>query len=241
MDSVLEGLLLKYINSTDIILEDEEFGLNSTANLSEWSLPKKIRFAEFQRPRSLLAFSIDIYRVCIELTATCQSSSRCLPSQLFKSTILGEFSAKCLVFFNDYSHLLATYTLVVCKHLTAVSHYDVDHICPNLCLPRANPPWMTSEEVVSVKDIDVCSQISNALPGTCQLIGLGIYDNEFRCQCVSAAYTWKAEEGDMLAGRYPRCEPLFPELEKLPAGSRRSIPCIEAEINYFCNPIGSKG
>ncbi|KAH9279510.1 E3 SUMO-protein ligase pli1 [Echinococcus granulosus] len=211
----MEGLLLTYVqdNNTNILLEDEELSLEPLSNTSTLGPAQRIRFAEFQRPRSLLAFFIDIYRVCVELTASCRHAS--------------------------YSHLLATYTQIVCKYLTAVEHYDVDHICPNLCIARVKPPWNQSVSDQLFDPIDVCAQIPNALPGTCKLVGKGIYDFEFRCQCVTAAYAWKAEPGGMVAGEFPRCEPLFPYLENAPPGTTHSIACTEAEREYFCDPIGS--
>lgn len=78
MESVMEGLLLTYVQdeNTELLLDDKEFAMEPLSNTSTWDPAKRIRFAEFQRPRSLLAFFVDIYRVCVELTASCRNSSK---------------------------------------------------------------------------------------------------------------------------------------------------------------------
>lgn len=95
-------------------------------------------------------------------------------------SLSGQFKTdpdQCTEFFTSYDHVLATYTELVCKFLTAFGHYDVDHICPKLCLPRGELLWHPTEE--HKKSIDVCGQIPFAMPGTCRLYGKGIYDHEF--------------------------------------------------------------
>ncbi|VDK22926.1 unnamed protein product [Taenia asiatica] len=213
----MEGLLLTYVQdeNTELLLDDKEFAMEPLATTSTWDAAKRIRFAEFQRPRSLLAFFVDIYRVCVELTASCRNSSE-----------YSQQPEKCLVFFHGYSHLLATYTQIVCKYLTAVEHYDVDYICPNLCIARAKPPWKQSESDQLFNSLDFVNSETTR-------------SNTFRCQCVTAAYSWKSEAGGMVAGEFPRCEPLFPELENAPPGTKHPITCTEGEREYFCDPIGS--
>uniref|UniRef100_A0A5K3FZQ9 EGF-like domain-containing protein n=1 Tax=Mesocestoides corti TaxID=53468 RepID=A0A5K3FZQ9_MESCO len=87
--------------------------------------------------------------------------------------------------------------------------------------------------------VDVCAQIPFALPGTCKLIGRGVYDNEFKCQCINAAYRWRSEPGAMAIGKFPRCE-LVAEFDNLEVGETIRVSCNTPERLHFCDPIGSQ-
>ncbi|VDN12324.1 unnamed protein product [Dibothriocephalus latus] len=97
----------------------------------------------------------------------------------------------CVKFFVSYTHLLVTYTQVICSYLGADPELDVDGICPNLCQVRDKPLWEMNVVRNSTEGraqlqlpsaheaVDVCAQIPFAVPGTCKLRDKGVFDHEF--------------------------------------------------------------
>nr|CDS29303.2 miz zinc finger family protein [Hymenolepis microstoma] len=229
MVDFMDALLQLYVEDkeNELIFVDEEISMEVPENVPPLSTSRRIELAEFERPRIFLAFFVDVYRVLLDVTRTCKSSAQ------FKI-----YPERCAEFFTSYDHVLATYTELICKYLTAFGHYDVDHICPNLCLPRGEPLWHPTEE--HQKTIDVCGQILYAMPGTCRVYGKGIYDHEFVCECITSAYQWFTESGKIVLGEFPRCEPKDAEFEKSPSGVSKKFACSKSEFEFFCSISGSK-
>ncbi|KAM7534697.1 hypothetical protein Aperf_G00000105858 [Anoplocephala perfoliata] len=237
MVELMEALLLVYVedDQKELILDDEEISMDSSLNVKALNSAERIEFAEFQRPRAFLAFFVDVYRALLETTNFCTEKSRQMVSD--DDFAPKDVPERCAIFFTSYDHVLATYTEVVCKYLTALKTRDVDHICPDLCLPRADPLWQTTIE--GRHSIDVCGQIQNAMPGTCRLYGRGIYDHEFICQCITSAYQWSTAPGLMVTGQFPQCEPKDVLFEKLAAGASKVLNCSKKELDYFCHVDGT--
>ncbi|BHF83564.1 hypothetical protein SprV_0902670700 [Sparganum proliferum] len=243
-----DDLLQKYVRdvNTPVFLNDEdrlleEPGRRKNVSKSEFTPEQVIAYTELQRPRYFLAFFVDIYRIAYHLTSRCKNSAQ-----------YAHRKDDCASFFFSYSHLLATYTQVICSYLGADSELDVDGICPNLCLVRDAPLWeavamsnssqrLSYLQLPSVHEaVDVCAQIPFAVPGTCRLRGKGIFDHEFTCLCESPAYEWKAESGGLADGLFPRCNPLPEFLKTLRDGEDNStIACTKEEISTFCNENGT--
>ncbi|KAM3186573.1 hypothetical protein ACTXT7_004041 [Hymenolepis weldensis] len=229
MVDFMEALLRIYVedNENELVFDDEEISLEPSEKVTSLNTSRRIELAEFQRPRIFLAFFVDVYRVLLDIAKSCKNNGQ------FKTD-----PDQCTDFFTSYDHVLATYTELVCKFLTAFGHYDVDHICPNLCLPRGEPLWHPTE--AHKKSIDVCGQIPFAMPATCRLYGKGVYDHEFVCECITSAYRWNTGPGQMILNQFPRCEPKDTQFEKLASGASENFKCSKSEFEYFCSTDGSK-
>lgn len=71
-------LLQKYVEDNYngmMILDDWELTtIGEPIEMSEVNTTEKIRYAELQRPRVLLSFFVDLFRVTTEVATTCRSS-----------------------------------------------------------------------------------------------------------------------------------------------------------------------
>ncbi len=83
-----DALLQRYMDehNEDILFDDWELTtLGEPMNLTNMTAPERITYAELQRPRVLLAFFVDIYRIAMELASSCRKSSKSktLPQDVF--------------------------------------------------------------------------------------------------------------------------------------------------------------
>ncbi|VDL93997.1 unnamed protein product [Schistocephalus solidus] len=183
-----DDLLHKYVKdvATPAFLNDDDLSLDAPVRRTkvekgEFTLEQIITYSELQRPRYFLAFFVDIYRIAFHLNSLCK-----------KSADYVNRTKDCVQFFFSYSHLLVTYTQVICSYLGADPELDIDGICPNLCQVRDAPLWeavaisnssteaLTYLQLPNVHEaVDICAQIPFAVPGTCRLRGKGIFDHEF--------------------------------------------------------------
>ncbi len=71
--------LQRYVDehNEDILFDDWELTtLGEPMNLTNMTAPERITYAELQRPRVLLAFFVDIYRIAMELASGCRKSGK---------------------------------------------------------------------------------------------------------------------------------------------------------------------
>ncbi len=74
-----DALLQRYVDeyNEDILFDDWELTtLGEPMNLTNMAAPERVTYAELQRPRVLLAFFVDIYRISMELASGCRKSGK---------------------------------------------------------------------------------------------------------------------------------------------------------------------
>lgn len=76
MVDFMEALLRIYVedNENELVFDDEEISMEPSEKVTSLSSSRRIKLAEFQRPRIFLAFFVDVYRVLLDITKSCKNN-----------------------------------------------------------------------------------------------------------------------------------------------------------------------